>query len=135
MTSFIQYVPYRLRQGTWDESRELLGDRVVKKIAEFAPNFPRSIVARQVLTPLDLERTYGLTEGNIFHGDLSLDQLFFMRPVPGWSQYRTPVEGLYLCGAGAHPGGGVTGAPGYNAAHQALRDWKRGRLKKRAPGN
>ena len=131
MTSFIQYVPYRLRQGTWDENRELLGDRVVKKIAEFAPNVPRSIIARQVLTPLDLERTYGLTEGNIFHGDLSLEQLFFMRPVPGWSQYRTPVVGLYLCGAGAHPGGGVTGAPGYNAAHQALRDWKSGRMKKR----
>ncbi|HTV60721.1 MAG TPA: NAD(P)/FAD-dependent oxidoreductase [Verrucomicrobiae bacterium] len=130
MTSFIQYVPWKLRQGGWDENRELLGDRVVKKIAEFAPNFPRSIVARQVLTPLDLERTYGLTEGNIFHGDLSLDQLFFMRPVPGWAQYRSPIEGLYLCGAGAHPGGGVTGAPGYNAAHQALRDWKSGRFKK-----
>lgn len=128
MTTFIQYVPYKLRQGTWDEKREFLGDRVVKKIAEYAPNVPNSIVARQVLTPLDLERTYGLTEGNIFHGDLSLDQLFFMRPVPGWSQYRTPVSGLYLCGAGAHPGGGVTGAPGYNAAHQVLRDLKRGRL-------
>ncbi len=80
-------------------------------------------MARQVLTPLDLERTYGLTEGNIFHGDLSLEQLFFMRPVPGWARYRTPVEGLYLCGAGAHPGGGVTGAPGHNAARQVLRDW------------
>jgi phytoene dehydrogenase-like protein len=78
-----------------------------------------------VLTPLDLERTYGLTEGNIFHGDLSLEQLFFMRPVPGWAQYRTPLEGLYLSGAGAHPGGGVTGAPGYNAAHQALKDFRR----------
>ena len=94
MTTFIQYVPYKLRQGTWDEKRELLGDRVVKKIAEYAPNVPNSIVARQVLTPLDLERTYGLTEGNIFHGDLSLEQLFFMRPVPGWAQYRTPIEGL-----------------------------------------
>ena len=130
MTAFIQYVPFRLRQGTWDEKRELLGDRVVKKIAEYAPNVPNSIIARQVLTPLDLERTYGLTEGNIFHGDLSLEQLFFMRPVPGWSQYRTPVAGLYLCGAGAHPGGGVTGAPGYNAAHKALRDWKTVRVKK-----
>jgi phytoene dehydrogenase-like protein len=130
MTTFIQYVPYHLRQGTWDEQREHLGDRVVKKIAEYAPNVPNSIIARQVLTPLDLERTYGLTEGNIFHGDLSLEQLFFMRPVPGWSQYRTPVTGLYLCGAGAHPGGGVTGAPGYNAAHKALRDWKSGRVKK-----
>jgi phytoene dehydrogenase-like protein len=130
MTTFIQYVPFRLREGTWDEKRELLGDRVVRKIGEYAPNVPGAILARQVLTPLDLERTYGLTEGNIFHGDLSLDQLFFMRPIPGWSQYRTPVKNLYLCGAGAHPGGGVTGAPGYNAAHQALRDFKRGRVRK-----
>jgi phytoene dehydrogenase-like protein len=128
LTCFVQYVPYRLREGNWDEKRELLGDRVVKKIAEYAPNVPGAIVARQVLTPLDLERTYGLTEGNIFHGDLRLEQLFFMRPVPGWSQYRTPIDGLYLCGAGAHPGGGVTGAPGRNAAHQALRDWKKGRM-------
>lgn len=129
LTCFVQYVPYHLRRGTWDENRELLGDRVVKKIAEYAPNVPNAILARQVLTPLDLERTYGLTEGNIFHGDLRLEQLFFMRPVPRWSQYRTPVEGLYLCGAGAHPGGGVTGAPGRNAAHQALRDWNKGRFR------
>jgi phytoene dehydrogenase-like protein len=129
LTCFVQYVPYRLREGDWDEKRELLGDRVVKKIAEYAPNVPGTIVARQVLTPLDLERTYGLTEGNIFHGDLRLDQLFFMRPVPGWARYRTPIHGLYLCGAGAHPGGGVTGAPGRNAAMQALRDWKKGRFK------
>ena len=129
LTCFVQYVPYKLREGTWDEKRELLGDRVVKKIAEYAPNVPGAILARQVLTPLDLERTYGLTEGNIFHGDLRLEQLFFMRPVPGWAQYRTPIRGLYLCGAGAHPGGGVTGAPGRNAARQALRDWKKGRFK------
>jgi phytoene dehydrogenase-like protein len=128
MTCFVQYVPYRLRQGTWDENRDLLGERVVKKVAEYAPNVPNAILARQVLTPLDLERVYGLTEGNIFHGDLSLDQLFFMRPVPGWAQYRTPAAGVYLCGAGAHPGGGVTGAPGYNAAHQVLRDLKGRRL-------
>ena len=132
LTCFVQYVPYHLREGNWDEKRELLGDRVIKKIAEYAPNVPNAIVARQVLTPLDLERTYGLTEGNIFHGDLRLEQLFFMRPVSGWSQYRTPVDGLYLCGAGAHPGGGVTGAPGHNAAHQVLRDWKKGRLKEAA---
>jgi phytoene dehydrogenase-like protein len=129
LTCFVQYVPYHLREGNWDEKRDLLGDRVVKKIGEYAPNVPSSILARQVLTPLDLERTYGLTEGNIFHGDLRLEQLFFMRPVPGWSQYRTPIDGLYLCGAGAHPGGGVTGAPGRNAAHQALRDWKKGRFR------
>jgi phytoene dehydrogenase-like protein len=132
LTCFVQYVPYHLREGNWDDKRDLLGDRVVGKIAEYAPNVPGAIVARQVLTPLDLERTYGLTEGNIFHGDLRLEQLFFMRPVPGWSQYRTPIDGLYLCGAGAHPGGGVTGAPGRNAAHQALRDWKKGRLQEAA---
>ena len=132
LTCFVQYVPYHLREGNWDETRDLLGDRVIKKIAEYAPNVPQSMVARQVLTPLDLERTYGLTEGNIFHGDLRLEQLFFMRPVSGWSQYRTPIDGLYLCGAGAHPGGGVTGAPGHNAAHQVLRDWKKGRLKEDA---
>ena len=125
LTCFVQYVPYRLKAGDWDSNRELLGDRVVKKISEYAPNVSSAVVARQVLTPLDLERTYGLTEGNIFHGELNLEQLFFMRPVAGWSQYRTPVAGLYLCGAGAHPGGGVTGAPGHNAAKQVLCDWKK----------
>jgi phytoene dehydrogenase-like protein len=134
MTCFVQYVPYRLREGTWDGRRDELGDRVIDTIAGYAPNVPAAILARQVLTPLDLERTYGLTEGNIFHGDLSLDQLFFMRPVPGWSRYRTPIHGLYLCGAGAHPGGGVTGAPGHNAAATVLRDlrrrrWQRGRTR------
>jgi phytoene dehydrogenase-like protein len=127
MTCFVQYVPYRLREGDWDRERERLGDLVLKKIGEHAPNVSGAVVARQVLTPLDLERTYGLTEGNIFHGDLSLEQLFFMRPVPGYSGYRSPIEGLYLCGAGAHPGGGVTGAPGYNAAHRALADLGRRR--------
>jgi phytoene dehydrogenase-like protein len=125
MTCFVQYVPYRLREGGWDVRRDELGRRVLAKIAEFAPNVPGAVEAIEVLTPLDLERRFGLTEGNIFHGDLSLEQLFFMRPVPGWARYRTPVEGLYLCGAGAHPGGGVTGAPGHNAAHQVLRDLRR----------
>ncbi|HEX2025474.1 MAG TPA: NAD(P)/FAD-dependent oxidoreductase [Actinomycetota bacterium] len=134
MTCFVQYVPYRLGDGTWEERREELGDRVLDAIAAYAPNVPRAVVARHVLTPLDLERRYGLTEGNIFHGDLSIDQLFFMRPVPGWSRYRTPIRSLYLCGAGAHPGGGVTGAPGRNAAAMVLRDvrrrqrrWRRGK--------
>jgi phytoene dehydrogenase-like protein len=122
MTCFVQYVPYRLAHGDWDGRREELGDRVTAVIARYAPNVPRAIVARRVYTPLDLERTFGITEGNIFHGDLALDQLFFMRPVPGWAHYRTPIKGLYLCGAGTHPGGGVTGAPGYNAARQILRD-------------
>jgi phytoene dehydrogenase-like protein len=125
LTCFVQFVPYRLREGGWDQKREWLGDRVVEIVGRYAPNVPASVVARQVLTPLDLERIYGLTEGNIFHGDLSLEQLFFMRPVPGWCQYRTPIEGLYLCGAGAHPGGGVTGAPGYNAAHKVIQDKRR----------
>jgi phytoene dehydrogenase-like protein len=131
MTTFIQYVPYRLREGTWDERRDVLLRRVVSKIEEYVPGFGGTVEAAQVLTPLDLERTYGLTEGNIFHGDLTTEQLFFMRPVPGWAHYRTPLHGLYLCGAGVHPGGGVTGAPGYNAAHQVLRDRKRSRAKAR----
>ena len=125
MTAFVQYVPYALRSGTWDERREELGRKVVETIARYSDNAAGSIRAMQVVTPLDLERTYGLTEGNIFHGDLTTEQLFFMRPIPGWAHYRTPLAGLYLCGAGVHPGGGVTGAPGYNAAHQALRDRKR----------
>jgi phytoene dehydrogenase-like protein len=125
MTCFVQYLPYRLATGTWDSARDELGDRVLARIGEFAPNVPAAVVARQVLTPLDLERDYGLTEGNIFHGDISPDQLFHMRPVPGWARYATPVERLYLCGAGAHPGGGVTGAPGYNAARRVLADLRR----------
>ena len=122
MTCFVQYVPYRLADSNWDSQRNVLAEHVVKKVAEFAHNVPNAIEAMQVITPLDLERTYGLTEGNIFHGDLNLEQLFFSRPIVGWSQYRAPIDGLYLCGAGAHPGGGVTGAPGHNAAKQVLRD-------------
>jgi phytoene dehydrogenase-like protein len=125
MTCFVQYVPYRLKSGTWDEAREAFGNKVVSRIGEYAPNVPGAVLARSILTPLDLERTYGLTEGNIFHGDLSLEQLFFMRPVAGYARYRTPLPGLYLCGAGAHPGGGVTGAPGHNAARAVLADLKR----------
>jgi len=122
LTCFVQYVPYRLAAGHWDQRAGELGDKVIERIGQVAPNVPGAVLARQVLTPLDLERTYGLTEGNIFHGDIRFDQLFHMRPVPGWARYATPVGGLYLCGAGAHPGGGVTGAPGYNAARQVLAD-------------
>ncbi|MCA8896325.1 MAG: NAD(P)/FAD-dependent oxidoreductase [Amphiplicatus sp.] len=121
-TCFIQYVPWKIKDSDWNERREAFGDRVVELIGRHAPNVPKSVVARKVLTPLDLQEIYGLTEGNIFHGDLNLGQLFFMRPTPEWSQYRTPISGLYLCGAGAHPGGGVTGAPGRNAAMAALKD-------------
>ena len=128
MTAFVQYVPFTLRRGTWNDRRDELVRRVVETIEPYAPGFTGSIEAVHVLTPLDLERTYGLTEGNIFHGDLQIGQLFSMRPVPAWSRYRTPVRGLYLCGAGAHPGGGVTGAPGYGASHAALRDLRRRRV-------
>jgi phytoene dehydrogenase-like protein len=121
LTTFVQYLPYRLADGDWDERREWLGDRVVEIIGGYAPNVPGAVIGRDVITPLDLERRFGLTEGNIFHGDIRLDQLFFMRPLPGWAHYRTPVDGLYLCGAGTHPGGGVTGAPGYNAARVILK--------------
>ena len=121
LTTFVQYLPYKLRESSWDVERERIGDKVVEIIGRYAPNVPDSVVGRAVLTPYDLEQRFGITEGNIFHGDISMDQLFHMRPIPGWAQYRSPIRGLYLCGAGTHPGGGVTGAPGYNAARAILR--------------
>jgi phytoene dehydrogenase-like protein len=122
MTCFVQYLPFVLKQSDWATERDKVGDKVVETIGRYAPNVPDSIVARKVFTPLDLEQTFGITEGNIFHGDINMGQLFFMRPVPGWAHYRTPVKKLYLCGAGTHPGGGVTGAPGYNAARTIIKD-------------
>ena len=121
MGIFLQYAPYTLSTGTWDELREPFGDRVISLIEEYAPNIRSIVERRQVLTPLDLERRFGITGGNIFHGEMSLDQMFVMRPVAGWARYRTPVRGLYLCGSGAHPGGGVMGAPGYNCAREMMR--------------
>ncbi len=121
LTCFVQYLPYRLRDGNWAARRDDLGDRVTELIGQFAPNVPGSVIARRVYTPVDLEEIFGITEGNIFHGDLSLEQMFFMRPLPRWAHYKTPIERLFLCGAGTHPGGGVTGAPGYNAAHAILK--------------
>jgi len=118
---FLQYAPYTLRDGTWDDHREPFGDRVIQLIEEYAPNIRQIIEHRQILTPLDLERRFGITGGNIFHGEMSLDQMFVMRPVAGWARYRTPVQSLYLCGSGAHPGGGVMGAPGYNCAREMLK--------------
>jgi phytoene dehydrogenase-like protein len=120
MSMFIQYAPYKLRGATWDELREPFADRCIDLLTEYAPNFKHSVIARQVLTPLDLERTFNLTGGNIFQGAMSLNQLFFFRPVPGWAGYRTPLRGLYLCGSAAHPGGGVMGAAGLNAARTIL---------------
>ncbi|HZR28610.1 MAG TPA: NAD(P)/FAD-dependent oxidoreductase [Terriglobales bacterium] len=123
MSCFVQYAPYKLKNGTWDEKREAFGDAVINTLAEYAPNLKQIIVGRQIVTPLDLEREWGLTEGNIFQGELSLEQLFFLRPVPGWSQYRTPIKNLYMCGSATHPGGGIMGAPGRLAATQILKDW------------
>jgi len=121
MGIFLQYAPYTLREGTWDDHREPFGDRVISLIEEYAPGFRSLIEHRQILTPLDLEHRFGITGGNIFHGEMSLDQMYVMRPVAGWARYRTPVKGLFLCGSGAHPGGGVMGAPGYNCAREMLR--------------
>ncbi len=123
ISCFVQYAPYRLAPelGTWDDNREAFGDAVINRIAEFAPNIRDIIVGRQVLTPLDIERQMGLTEGNIFQGELSLEQLFFNRPVPGWSRYRTPVQDLWLSGSSTHPGGGLMGANGRLAALEVLK--------------
>ncbi len=123
LSVYVQYTPYRLASGSWDDIRETYAERVIETLAEYAPNVPRAILARQVLTPLDLERRFGLTEAHQSHGEMGPDQSFSFRPVPGWSSYRMPIRGLYLCGAGAHPGGGVMGAAGYNGAHAVLEDW------------
>ncbi|MDZ4799919.1 MAG: NAD(P)/FAD-dependent oxidoreductase, partial [Bryobacteraceae bacterium] len=124
MGAFLQYAPYRLAEGSWDDLREPYADRVVDLIEEYVPNIRSIIDARMVLTPLDMERRFGITGGNIFHGEMALDQMFVMRPLAGWARYRTPVKNLYLCGSGAHPGGGVMGAPGYNCAQVILGDTK-----------
>ena len=122
MSCFVQYAPYHLKEGSWDEKREEFGDTVVDTLAEYAPNLRDIILHRQVVTPLDLEREWGLSEGNIFQGELTLEQLFFLRPAPGWAQYRTPIKNLYMCGSATHPGGGIMGAPGRNAAMRILGD-------------
>jgi len=125
LSCFVQYAPYKLRPGlNWDEQRETFGNNVINTIAEYAPNIKDIILHKQVLTPLDLEREWGLSEGNIFQGELSLEQLFFLRPVPGYAQFRTPIRNLYLCGSATHPGGGIMGAPGRLAALEILKDIK-----------
>ena len=123
ISCFVQYAPYHLDPalGSWDDNREAFGDAVLDRIAEVAPNIRDIVVGRQVLTPLDIERTIGLTEGNIFQGELSLEQLFFNRPVPGWARFRTPVRNLWLAGSSTHPGGGIMGANGRLAALEVLR--------------
>ena len=124
LTCFVQFVPYELAEGDWDSRRDELADQVEETIERYAPGFRESVIARRAWTPWDLEQTFGITEGNIFHGDINLEQLFFMRPVAGSAHYRAPVDGMYLCGAGTHPGGGVTGAPGYNAARAIMEDMR-----------
>jgi phytoene dehydrogenase-like protein len=131
MTCFVQYLPYALSGSDWSLERERLEAQLLRQLARFVPAVGRSLVASRLYTPADLESVFGITEGNIFHGDLRPDQLFFMRPVPGHARYASPVPALYLCGAGTHPGGGVTGAPGHNAAHRILADLKRDRALRR----
>lgn len=123
LSIFVQYAPYKLKDAHWDDIKESFADRCIETLAEYAPNVPGSIIHRQILSPLDLERTFGITGGNIMQGAMNFNQLFAMRPVPGWSDHRTPIRGLYLCGAASHPGGGVMGACGKNAAQEILRDY------------
>jgi phytoene dehydrogenase-like protein len=126
MSVYVQYAPYKLGQGDWDSRREEFGNVVVKVLSEYMPNLSQLIVGRQILTPVDLERTFGLSGGHIHHGEQSLDQFFMFRPLIGWAQYRTPIERLFLCGAGTHPGGGITGGPGANASREILKHLKKG---------
>src|SRR5882762_6731149 len=126
LSCFVQYAPYKLAQGTWDDQKEAFGENVINTIAEYAPNIKDIIIGRQILTPLDLEREFGLTQGNIFQGELSLEQLFFLRPVAGWAYYRTPIHNLYMCGSATHPGGGIMGANGRIASQVILKEWKGG---------
>ena len=127
MSVYVQYAPYKLKDGDWHSRREEFADTVIDVLSNYAPNLKELIVARQVITPLDLEETYGMSGGHIHHGEQALDQFFTFRPVIGWAQYRTPIKGLYLCGAGTHPGGGVTGGPGANAAREIIKDFKAGK--------
>jgi phytoene dehydrogenase-like protein len=126
MSVLVQWAPYRLRDSDWDTEREGLGDLVVKRLEDVAPGLSNLILGRSVLTPLDLERDFALTGGHVLHAEPGLDQFFAWRPMLGLARYRMPIRGLYLCGSGAHPGGGITGAPGANAAREILSDMKRG---------
>ncbi|MGE0703026.1 MAG: phytoene desaturase family protein, partial [Vicinamibacterales bacterium] len=121
LSAYVQFTPYTLRGRTWDDERERLGDLATTAIERYAPGFASSVIARQVITPLDLERNHGLTGGQIFQGEIALDQLFVTRPLLGWSRYRTPVSHLFLCGAGVHPGIGIDGRSGLFAAREILR--------------
>jgi phytoene dehydrogenase-like protein len=125
MSIYMQYAPYKLKNSDWDTERSLLGEEVIKTISRCAPNLPQIIVGQQIITPKDLEETYGLTGGHIFHGELALDQFFTMRPLLDWARYSTPIERLYLCGSGTHPGTGLTGGSGANAAREIVKALKK----------
>jgi phytoene dehydrogenase-like protein len=125
MSIYVQYAPYKLKGSDWESQRVTLGDTVVKTLSQYAPNLPELILSHQIITPQDLEDTYGLTSGHIFHGELALDQFFTMRPLLDWARYRTPIKNLYLCGSGTHPGVGLTGGSGANAAREILKDLKK----------
>jgi phytoene dehydrogenase-like protein len=125
MSGYMQYAPFKLKSGDWNTQRDALGNTVVKTLSEYAPNFADLIEDAQIITPKDLEETYGLTGGHIFHGELALDQFFTMRPLLDWARYRTPVRNLYLCGSGTHPGAGLTGGSGANAAREILKELRK----------
>jgi phytoene dehydrogenase-like protein len=125
MSIYMQFAPFHLKAGDWAQHSDALADTIVKTVAEYAPDLQSKILGGHIITPKDLEETYGLTGGHPFHGELSLDQIFTMRPILGWARYATPVRGLYLCSNGTHPGNGVTGASGANAAREILRDLRK----------
>src|SRR5439155_655989 len=122
MSVYMQFAPYKLRGSDWNSQREALGKTVVSTLGQYAPGLPGLVEASQIITPQDLEETYGMTGGHVFHGELALDQMFTMRPLLDWARYRTPIRGLYLCGSGTHPGDGLTGASGANAAREILKE-------------
>jgi len=125
MSIYMQYAPYKLKNSDWEAQRKPLGEAVVKAISQYAPNLPQLILSHQIITPKDLEQTYGLTGGHIFHGELALDQFFTMRPLLNWARYKTPIERLFLCGNGTHPGTGLTGGSGANAAREIVKALKK----------
>ncbi len=128
MSIHVQFAPYKLKQGDWPMRGEEFAENVISQLENYAPGLRELAVAAQVITPRDLEETYGLSGGHIHHGEQTLDQVFTFRPLIGWAQYRTPLKRLYLCGAGTHPGGGLTGRPGANAAREIARDFKAGKV-------
>jgi phytoene dehydrogenase-like protein len=125
MSVYMQYAPFKLKNGDWDQQRDALGNTVVETLSQYAPDLPGLVEDAQIITPKDLEDTYGLTGGHIFHGELALDQFFTMRPLLDWARYRTPIQNLYLCGSGTHPGAGLTGGSGANAAREIVKELRR----------